>query len=103
MHRFVYITCASPEEARAIGAAVVEQRLAACANLIPGMESIYPWKGEMQHDRETVLILKSRADKVDALIAAVKELHSYEVPCIVTLPIQEGNPDYLRWLDENLD
>lgn len=98
--RFVYITCANEAEAVKIGKALVQERLAACANILPGMISCYWWKGEVQEDRETVLVVKSRAALADALTEKVKALHSYEVPCVVFLPIVDGNPDYLKWLGE---
>jgi periplasmic divalent cation tolerance protein len=96
--RLLYITTAKVEEARRIGRTLVEQRLAACANIVPGLESIYHWQGTVVEDRETLLIVKTRAELVDAAIAKVKELHSYTCPCVVALPILTGNPDYLEWL-----
>jgi len=93
-----YVTCASSEEALAIGRAVVEARLAACANLLPGLTSIYHWQGRIETGSETALVLKTRADLVDALTAKVGALHSYSVPCVVALPIRGGNADYLAWL-----
>ncbi len=96
--RWLYVTAASRDEAKKIGRAVVEERLAACANVIDGMESIYWWDGKLNEDREAVLILKTRADLVAAVVAKIKTLHSYSVPCVVALPILDGNPDYLRWL-----
>ena len=98
--RLLYITAAKVEEARRIGKALVEERLAACANIVPGLESIYHWQGEIVEDREILLIVKTRAELVDAAIAKVKELHSYTCPCIVALPILTGNPAYLDWLGQ---
>ncbi|MEE8284469.1 MAG: divalent-cation tolerance protein CutA [Alphaproteobacteria bacterium] len=94
----VYITAASREEALTIGRAVVEARLAACANVLPGVTSIYWWEGSRQEDSEVVLILKTRQDLVDQVVAKVKELHSYECPCVVALPIIGGNKDFLDWI-----
>jgi periplasmic divalent cation tolerance protein len=96
--RMLYITASSRDEAKKIGRGLVEDRLAACANVIDGMESIYWWQGKLTEDRETVLIVKTRADLVPAAIAKVRALHSYTVPCIVALPLLDGNPDYLDWL-----
>ena len=101
--RFIYITCKDTSQAQTIGKALVENRLAACANILPGMQSIYSWKGEIVEDEEVVLIAKSTADRVDALTEKVKELHSYEVPCVVAMEIKEGNPEYLRWIEEAVD
>jgi len=94
----VYMTASSDEEALRIGRALVAERLAACANVIPGMRSVYWWEGRVQDGNETVLIAKTRADLVAALTDRVKALHSYSVPCVVALPITAGNQDYLDWL-----
>jgi periplasmic divalent cation tolerance protein len=96
--RLLYITTAKVEEARRIGKALVDARLAACANIVPGLESIYRWQGAVVEDKEILLILKTRAELVENAIAKVKELHSYTCPCIVALPILTGNPAYLDWL-----
>lgn len=96
----VYITAASPDEAETIGRALVAERLAACANILPGMRSVYRWKGVVETAAETVLIAKTRLELADALTARVKELHSYDVPCVVVLPIAAGLPEFLRWIDD---
>ncbi len=98
--RLVYITAGSIDEAETIGRALVTERLAACANILPGMRTIYHWKGAVEATEEVVLIAKTRASLVPRLIARVKQAHSYDVPCVVSLPILDGNPDYLRWLAE---
>ena len=95
---FVYITAASLAEARRIGRALVTARLAACVNILAPIRSIYRWKGRVRQDREWVLIAKTRADRAEALIRKVKSLHSYEVPCIVALPILKGNRAFLEWI-----
>ena len=97
--RFVYVTASSAEEAGKIGKALVEARLAACANVIGAIQSYYWWEGAVQQDTEAALILKTRADLVDALTDKVKELHSYDCPCVVALPIEAGNPEFLAWID----
>jgi periplasmic divalent cation tolerance protein len=94
----VYITASDKDEAMAIGKALVTDRLAACANVFDGVRSLYRWEGKVQDDQEAVLILKTRAELVDAVTNRVKELHSYNVPCIVSWPIQDGNSEYLSWL-----
>ena len=94
----VYVTAPDKDEAVAIGKALVTDRLAACANVFDGVRSLYRWEGEIQDDQEAVLILKTRAELVDAVTNRVKELHSYDVPCIVSWPIQDGNSEYLNWL-----
>lgn len=98
--RWCYVTCASSEEASRIGRAVVEERLAACANILPGLVSIYRWQGRIETGQEVALVLKTRAERVEALTARIRALHSYSVPCVVALPILAGNPDYLAWLAE---
>jgi len=96
--RLIYVTTAGPEEARAIGRAVVEARLAACANILDPMASLYWWEGAVQEGRETVLILKTRAELADAVTAKIRELHSYSCPCVVALPVAGGNPAFLEWI-----
>ena len=95
---FVYVTTKDAGEARRIGRAVVEERLAACANIIPGMRSVYWWQGRLEEGREAVLILKTTDDRLETLIARVKDLHSYDCPCIEALPVVAGNPAFLDWV-----
>jgi periplasmic divalent cation tolerance protein len=96
----IYVTTSSAEEALRIGRDVVAHRLAACANVLPGVTSVYRWQGEVQEEGETVLILKTRSELVEPLTKRVKELHSYDCPCVVALPIAGGNPDFLQWIAE---
>jgi periplasmic divalent cation tolerance protein len=95
---WVYVTTATADEARAIGKALVAERLAACVNILDPMQSFYWWEGKIEEGRETVLIAKTRQARLEDVIARVKALHSYSVPCVVALPIEAGNPDYLRWI-----
>ncbi len=101
--RFVYMTTGTQEEARRIGRALVEARLAACVNIIAGMNSLYWWEGALQDDNETVLIAKTREELLADLIDKVKAMHSYECPCVVALPIEAGNPAYLDWLAQETE
>ena len=96
--RLVYITTGDAGEARKIGKALVEARLAACVNILDGMTSLYWWEGQVEEGRETVLIAKTRAALIPALTERVKSLHSYSVPCVVSLPIEGGNQDFLDWI-----
>jgi len=96
---FVYITASGREEAERIGAALVEARLAACANVIAPMHSLYWWQGAIEKDAEAVLVAKSASDRFDALVEKVKELHSYDCPCVVAMPIVAGHADYLAWIE----
>lgn len=95
----VYVTASSKDEALMIARTVVEERLAACANVFQPITSVYWWQGKMQEEGETSFILKTRADLVDALTQRVKALHSYTCPCVVALPIAAGNPGFLAWID----
>jgi periplasmic divalent cation tolerance protein len=100
MHiRFVYMTASSLEEARRIARELVESRLAACVNILPGMSSIYSWEGRLEESAEVVMIAKTSKARVPALTARVKSLHSYECPCIVSLPVLTGYRPFLEWID----
>ena len=95
---FVYTTYPSLVEAERIGKAVLELRLAACVNILPGMISHYWWEGKIERGEEVVMIIKTRASLADAVRAAVKEMHSYTTPAILVLAIEGGEPGYLEWL-----
>jgi periplasmic divalent cation tolerance protein len=95
---FVYTTYPSLVEAERIGKAVLEQRLAACVNILPGMISHYWWQGAIERGEEVVMIIKTRASLAEGVRAAVKALHSYTTPAILVLPIEDGEPGYLQWL-----
>ena len=96
--RFLYVTASNPEEAKKIGEALVQERLVACANILGPVSSIYWWQGQVQRESEAVLIAKTRTELVERVIARVKALHSYTVPCVVSLAIERGNPDFLDWI-----
>jgi len=96
--RLVYITASSRDEALRIGRALVEERLAACANVIDAMRSVYWWQGQIEEANEAVLIVKSRRHLIAALTEKVRALHSYSCPCVVALPIEAGNRAYLDWI-----
>ena len=96
----VYITASDKVEALKIGRTLVEERLAACANVIDNMTSVYWWEGTIADSAEVVLIAKTKQELVESVISRVKELHSYSCPCIVSWPLSAGNPDYLRWIEE---
>ncbi len=95
---WVYVTASSRQEALSIGRAVVGERLAACANVLDGMTSIYWWERSLQEEGEASLILKTRSDLIDRLTARIRELHSYACPCVVAMPISAGNPAYPDWI-----
>jgi periplasmic divalent cation tolerance protein len=94
----VYTTYPSLAEAERIGKAVLERRLAACVNILPGIISHYWWEGAIERGEEVVMIIKTRASRAEEVRAAVKELHPYTVPAILVLPIEGGEPAYLDWL-----
>ncbi|NKB57281.1 MAG: divalent cation tolerance protein CutA [Alphaproteobacteria bacterium] len=96
----VYITANDTAEAKRIGRVLVEEQLAACANVLDGMTSIYRWQGEICEDAESVLITKTTDTQLEALTDRVKELHSYDCPCVAALPITGGNVAFLDWIAE---
>jgi len=95
-------TVGSAEDADRLARALVERRLAACVNVVPGVVSHYRWKGELQRDEERLLVIKTRAERIEALREALRELHPYELPELVAFEISEGSPEYLKWLDEGV-
>jgi periplasmic divalent cation tolerance protein len=95
---FVYMTVGTMEEARKIAHQLVHNKLAACCNLIPGMVSFYRWQDQVEEGQEIVLIAKTQKIRFAALQEFVMSIHSYECPCIVTLPIGDGHEKYLNWL-----
>jgi periplasmic divalent cation tolerance protein len=94
----LYTTYPSVVEAEKAGRAIVERRLAACVNILPGMVSHYWWQGALERGEEVVMILKTRAALADAVREAVREGHPYVTPAILVLPIEGGDPDYLGWI-----
>src|SRR6202050_4189764 len=97
------VTCGSAKEARKIARAVVEQRMAACANIVTSpVQSVYRWKGRVESAKEFLLIIKTTQGRFAELKAAVKRLHSYDVPEIIALPVAAGAIDYLNWISESV-
>ena len=95
---FVYTTHPSLVEAERVGRALLEQRLCACVNILPGMISHYWWQGAIERGEEAVMIIKTRASLADRVCAAVKEMHAYSTPAILVLPIESVDKPYLDWL-----
>ena len=95
---WVYTTAPSSEIARELGKMVVERRLAACVNVIHGMESMYWWEGKVQSETEAVLIAKTSTDRYPELEAAIVRAHPYECPCVVAVPVQRGFDPFLQWV-----
>ena len=96
----IYITTASSEEAASIGKALVDERIAACANVLPGMTSIYRWDGKTQSGSEAVLILKTRKNLLAKAEIRIKDLHSYDTPCILAIPVIDGSHPFLQWIEK---
>jgi len=96
----VYMTTESEDVAVHISTSLVRERLVACANVNTGTRSIYEWEGVLQLDNEVSVVMKTTADKAGKIIERVKEMHSYEVPCVTFSPIVDGNPDYLAWVSK---
>ena len=96
----VYVTAKDEEEASVIGKALVGEKLAACVNIHP-IKSIFRWQGAISQEDEMAILAKTRAELVDEVMSRVKELHSYEVPCIVVLTLEKGNPDFLEWISQS--
>ncbi len=97
----VLVTAPSVEVGQQIANAVLEQKLAACVNIVPGVSSIFFWQGQVQQDQEVLLIIKTRADLFETKLAPlVQQVHPYDVPEIIALPIVMGSKAYLDWIDE---
>jgi len=100
--RFVYMTAGSLAEAQNIGRGLVSVGLAACVNIFPQMTSIYTWEGKIEEASEVVMIAKTSEARIAELIAKVKSLHSYTVPCIVSLTVEDGYPPFLEWIADSV-
>lgn len=98
----VLSTVARAEDAERIALALVERGLAACVNVVSGVTSVYRWKGKVERDEERLLLIKTRGERFEALREALVSLHPYEVPEAIALPIADGHPPYLAWLDESV-
>ena len=99
---WVYMTAGSREEAVKIGEMLVESRLAACVNIFDSISSIYMWEGKVEQGTEVAFIAKTTAGRLPELVEAVKAAHSYEVPCIISLPISDGNPAFIDWISDSV-
>jgi periplasmic divalent cation tolerance protein len=102
MFVIIFVTASDYDEAKNIGKTLVEERLVACANVIRDVHSIYWWKGEIEESGEALLVLKTKREKVAAVAKRVGELHSYENPEVIAVPISEGKKEYLDWVEEEV-
>jgi len=98
----VFSTCASEDEAAKLAQALVEERLAACVSVIPGVRSFYHWKGAIESSSECLLVIKSSRELFGQLSAALERMHSYELPEVLALSVVDGSPAYLDWFEANL-
>lgn len=94
----VFVTCGTRDEAQGIARALVEEGLAACVNILDGCTSVYRWKGEVRSDQEFVLLVKTQRDLADRVCSRVEDHHSYEMPCVVVLPLAGGSSRFLEWI-----
>ena len=100
--KLVLTTASSSDEARNIARALVERRLAACVNILPQIESVYRWKGKVEEAQEWLLIIKTTAAGFERVRDVIRELHSYELPECVCVSIEDGGPEYLKWIGESV-
>jgi periplasmic divalent cation tolerance protein len=100
--RIVLSTAGSQDEARKLAHHLVERQLAACVNIVPQIESIYRWQGKVESSQEWLLLIKTTAERFPAVRDAIRELHSYDLPECVALTIEDGSPDYLKWLADSV-
>lgn len=94
----IYTTLGSENDAQQLGRALIERGLAACVNILPGMTSIFHWDGELQQESEVAMIIKSRAELTQPLLAAAEELHPYDTPALLVLPVSDAAPGFARWI-----
>ena len=102
MHIVIFITVPDKKEAKNIASRLVKNKLAACVNIVEKLESLFWWQGKVDQAKETLLIVKSKKEKLAKIIKVVKSLHSYEVPEIIALPIIGGYKPYLNWINDSL-
>lgn len=100
--RVVFTTCSSADEARRIAQELVKLRLAACVNIVPQIESIYRWQGEVEAATEWLLVIKTTGDAFAQLCDTIRKLHSYDVPECIEIAIEDGNPAYLDWITNSV-
>lgn len=102
MIKLIYATFGSKEEAVSVAKLLLTEKLIACANIIDGSTSIYRWQNEIQQQSEVILFAKTTAEKTTQTISRIKELHSYELPCILTLPVDDGFAQFVKWVEQEV-
>ncbi|NXQ13133.1 CUTA protein, partial [Peucedramus taeniatus] len=101
-HSMAFISCLNEHIARDIARAIMDKRLAACVSILPKSSALYFWKGELEESTEILLLVKTRTSKIGELSNYVRSIHPFEIPEIISLPIEQGNPAYLKWIEENV-
>ncbi|XP_035228683.1 protein CutA homolog isoform X1 [Stegodyphus dumicola] len=95
-----YVTAPSDDVAKKLAEGLVKGKLAGCVNIVPGIQSIYEWEGEVQKDSEVLMVIKTRTSRLDEMTKYIRENHPYQVCEVISTPIQHGNPQYLKWLGD---
>jgi periplasmic divalent cation tolerance protein len=102
MYQLILCTCPDAEVADKLAGALITQKLAACVNILPGVRSVYEWQGEVEISQEQLLLIKSHQDRYAAIETTLQSLHPYQLPEIIAVAIENGSPDYLKWIDSCL-
>ena len=102
MYSIIYITTSGVSESKKIAAKLLEEKLAACINIIPTIKSIYLWKHEIEEDTESIMVVKTKSVLVEEVIKKVEDIHSYAIPCILEITINKGSKNYLKWMESEL-
>lgn len=101
LYQLVLCTCPDKDSAHLIAEQLVDQKLAACVNILPGVTSVYRWMGNIEESQEQLLIIKTVSDLTEKLVNTISDLHPYELPEVIGVPIESGSLDYLNWISEN--
>ncbi len=99
MHQLIFCTCPDQKSAEDIAGHLINQKMAACVNIVPSITSMYEWQGKVETSQEHLLLIKSHTDKYEALASLIKSHHPYELPEIIAVPIERGLPEYLQWIN----
>ncbi|XP_073809583.1 protein CutA homolog isoform X1 [Danio rerio] len=99
-HSAAFVTCPNDTVAKQLARGIVEKKLAACVNIVPQITSVYEWQGKIEEDNEVLLMIKTRSSKIPELAEYVRSNHPYEVAEVISLPIDQGNPPYLKWIGD---
>jgi periplasmic divalent cation tolerance protein len=103
MNSIVYVTTSGLIESKKIAKMLLKEKLAACVNIIPTVESTYLWKGKIEEDSESVMVVKTRSELVENVIKKVEEVHSYQIPCVLEITVNKGSKTYLKWMKSELE